>query len=434
MEKKAAFDASHLMQTADSTRSVTEFVKAATRLKWLPQSIPIVLYREIAEYYINRCTFVRLLALYWASPSLSLFILKACVSHVVAGQAFCDGPFTPSPSASPPSQSQSDNSSEADAIQSGRVFQSQSQTYGWQRNWGRYAVGDSDSVHPYFAIRIVSVKPCSQLRVGAGLRLPAADAAVRLITIGVADRHEMTNRLMSCGDDLHTTFISCGADQSVYGICSESSPRFVSTTHVKPQARSAAKAATSDTDLPVPIIDNKSLHLSFAGHELNTSAVHNRAVVSPLLSTLLESERASGESEARAAMEKLEKQQKDELPIPILFPSGWKYDDPQSDGFAVNGAVVGVAADLLTNTLRFYLNDKPLRVTARPELIYNPRAVPASRFVVSAVGEPYTMHVPELARFTPYIACSQAVVRAEFDPRWRPPPPSPPSHPLSHSN
>ncbi len=146
--------------------------------------------------------------------------------------------------------------------------------------------------------------------------------------------------------------------------------------------------------------------------------------VSRVLSTLSEQKRKSKLAEylKRAG----------ENPKEAAATDKWHLDIPECDGFTGAGSVIGVECDLKSNTLRFYLNDKPLCVTPRIE---RTTALQGGRQFAS--GEVYQMRSSDVAgtgirsgvkplplsAYRPFIAKRGfSNLTVEFDNEWRPPP------------
>ncbi len=93
-------------------------------------------------------------------------------------------------------------------------------------------------------------------------------------------------------------------------------------------------------------------------------------------------------------------------------------------------AVIGIACDLESNSMWFYLNDQPLRVTA---LRYMGRKRKPMADAGIAVGEPFVWKLNQeevrLSECYPYLCVTDAALKAEFI-EWIPPPPPPPPPPV----
>ncbi len=308
----------------------------------------------------------------------------------------------------------------------------------WRYALGKYALG-SDSVQPYFAIRITHLVDVLRY-LTIGVRLPPPRPGVAAV--------------LAADDDQVSYF--CGAGPNVYGVCCED------THHPDPPSLTIAgdDAPPPDTGAATAVVDSSSnqpkhlirpLHVtSYA--RCTTSAVHNTRVVSRILSALSGPDSYNDEEQERnRRLAKRLAQEKNAAADTGNDPSvGWHLDEPEYDTFAYPGAVLGVVADLKagTGTLRFYLNDRPLRVTNRQEIMHNNEARAAFAAYQPPTGEIYTMPVPvpaspspsgggrgrggsasALSRAVPYVACYGCSVGLEFDNNWQPPPPLQPPPP-----
>ncbi len=246
----------------------------------------------------------------------------------------------------------------------------------WNRTWGKYSFG-CGLVPPCFAIRITQVTALS-------------DLSIRCITVGVVHRPSAKQDKSSMVEGC--TGAACGADPTVYGVCSEDTPKPMSPIEDVPNSAH-------------PEVKRPSRLSCLAALKIFTSAVHGGQIISPILSTLADDNRrgrfhdlVSNRSESDTAMYHLEV--------------------PECDGFAMSGSVIGVACDIEKNSLRFYLNDKPMRATRRYENAYRtPDSVPSPGSVYSL---PVSTAHP-LSDCHPYIAVYAATVTAQFVLDWQPP-------------
>ncbi len=202
----------------------------------------------------------------------------------------------------------------------------------------------------------------------------------------------------------------CGADQYVFGVCAE------------------------DTCLTPTLVRPLALHTKQA--KCLTSAVSDGNIISPILSTLSDTDRKQRLAE-RLITEPTSPNSPDST-------TEYHLEEPAADTFVYSGAVIGVVCDLSNNSLQFYLNDNPLRVTSRAEARYDLSIIPSYLRTVSGVGDIFCMPVPAAPSSTgkgeelvlrtamPYFAYNGCDISVQFDNNWQPPPPPlPPPPPAS---
>ncbi len=283
----------------------------------------------------------------------------------------------------------------------------------WKWVVGKFGLG-SGQVPPYFAFRMTWIGPGKPF-----------------FTVGVRFASPPFDREYFCAADPH-----------VFAVCSED---------VATWSESFGR-------------DKRPLVPSLQEPKCVTSAVHNDHIVSHVLSTLTDEERQQRLVERINSEKSRSTHTAAPVPAPAPIAGGGgggggggeatidlHLDVPTADTFAYVGAVIGVEYDTVpvsgqtttagagtgtgTRVIRFYLNDKPLRVTSRVERRYKALGP-------STVGDIYAMPIRpnatspfppvgdgdavDTSTVVPYFA-SFVNVSVQLDNSWRPPPPPPAS-------
>ncbi len=279
----------------------------------------------------------------------------------------------------------------------------------WNSVQGKYGFGvglgsgsssggcsDHGLVPPYFALRITKLQT-GRLCLTVGVRFASPPVS---------------------GDEYY-----CAADPHVFGVTCEDT--------------NDDTGPIDKTSTGTAIVGPRSLSRDAMGCVI--SAVHSNNVVSPILSTL------SDEDRAQRVIERFKAWSTPPVTRGRLSkPEHFHLEVPESDTFAYSGAVIGVVCDCdgPTPQLRFYLNDKLLRVTSRSEYGSKLSALPKQSLDLT-VGDVYSMPITIPASIitnasatgtgpgrgdggaymlVPYFAAYACGVSAQFDNSWRPPP------------